>query len=128
MKPELIQEALEKDWRPLWLPVAIDAPSEEVEIQPCRCLPLTGADASGSKPSLLEGLATEKGAEALTPVQCDAMDVTIRKYDATKEDGTADGQKYHTKRHHLHNSVISFVIPEGPRELGDKINLEHKRA
>ena len=57
MKPELIQEALERDWRLLWLPVAIDVPSEEVEIQPCRCLPLTGTDASGSNPSLLEGLA-----------------------------------------------------------------------
>ena len=67
MNPELIQEALEKDWRPLWLPVAIE------------------------------------------------------------EDGTADERKYHTERHHLHNAVIGFVIPEGPRELGDKINLEHKR-
>ena len=73
MKPELIQEALEGDWRPLWLPVAIDAPSEEVEIQPCRCLPLTEADAPGSKPSLLEGLAAEKGAEALPAVQRDAI-------------------------------------------------------
>ena len=92
MKPELIQEALERDWRLLWLPVAIDVPSEEVEIQPCRCLPLTGTDASGSKPSLLEGLVAEKGAEALPAVKCDAMNVTIRKYDATEEDGTADGR------------------------------------
>ena len=106
--------SLERDWRPLWLFVAIDVPSEEVEVQPCRCPPLTGADASGSKPSLLEDFAAEKGAEVLPAVQCDAMNVTIRKYDATQEDGTADGRKYHTERHHLHNAVIGFVIPEGP--------------
>ena len=111
----------------MWLPVAIDAPSEEVEIQPCRGLPLTGADASGSKLSLLEDLAAETGAEALPAVQCDAMNITIQKYDATEKDGTADGRKCHTERNHLHNAVIGFVIPEGPRELGGKINLEHKR-
>ena len=55
------------------------------------------------------------------------MNVTIRKYDATEEDGTAGGRKYHTEPHHLHNAVIGFVIPEGPREPGDRINLEHKR-
>ena len=60
-------------------------------------------------------------------IQCDAMNVTIRKYDATEEGGTADGRKYHTERHHLHNAVIGFVISEGPREPGDKINLEDKR-
>ena len=127
LKPELIQEALERDWHPLWLPAAIDDPKEEVEIQPGRCLPLTGADTSGSRPSLLEVLAAQAGGEALPAVQCDAMNVTIRKYDAPEEDGTADGRKYHTERHHLHNAVIGFVIPEGPREPGDKINLEHKR-
>ena len=127
VKPELIQEALERDWHPQWLPASIDDRLENAPTQLDLPLPLRPSDALDAQPSLVASLATETGKDVLPVVQCDAMNVTIRKYDPMETGEVADGRKYHTERHHLHNAVTGFVIPEGPREPGDKINLEHKR-
>ncbi len=127
MKPELIQEALERDWQAAWLPAVMDERPEETSAYACLPLPSSRADAVDTQPSLLESLGSETGKDVLPVVQCDAMNVTIRKYDAMEEDGIADGRKYHTERHHLHNAVIGFVIPEGARDPGDTIRLEGKR-
>ena len=127
MKPELIPEALERDWQPQWLPTSIDDQKEEAPTQLCLPLPLRPTNAFYPQPSLGACVATHTGGDVLPVVQCDAMNVTIRKYDAMDRGEIADGRKYHTERHHLHNAVTGFVIPDGPREPGDKIDLEGKR-
>ena len=127
VKPELMYEMLEKDWHPAWLPASIDDRKEEAPTQLCLPLPLRPADALDPQPSPGESVATRTGGGALPVVQCDAMNVTIRKYDAMEIGEITDGRKYHTERHHLHNAVTGFVIPDGPREPGDKIDLEGKR-
>lgn len=131
VKPALIREMLERDWQAAWLPAAIDKQLEEASAQACLPLPSSRADALDTQPSVLESLAAETEKDVLPVVQCDAMNVTIRKYDAMEEDadpdGITDGRKYHTERHHLHNAVTGFVIPEGPRDPGDAIRLEEKR-
>ena len=128
MKPELIQEALDRDWHPQWLPASIDSDLQEnAPTQLCLPLPFRPPDAPAPQPSLPESPAAETEKDILPVVQCDAMSVSIRKYDATGEEGIADGRKYHTERHHLHNAVIGFVTPEGPRQPGDTIRLEEKR-
>jgi hypothetical protein len=126
-KPEWMYARLEKDWEAAWLPASIDHPKEEAPTPLCLPLPVRPTDALAPPPSLGESVATPTGGDVLPVVQCDAMNVTIRKYDAMEIGKITDGRKYHTERHHLHNAVIGFVLPDGPREPGDKIDLKGKR-
>ena len=127
MKPEWMGERLEKDGPPAWLPASIDDPPEEAPTPLCPPLSLRPAEAWDPQPSLREILAEQTGRAVLPVVQCDAMNVTIRKYEAMETGEIADGRTYHTERHHLHNAVTGFVIPDGPRKAGDQIDLEGKR-
>jgi len=127
VKPEWMYARLEKDWKAAWLPASIDNPKEEAPTQLCLPLPVRSTDALGPPPSPGKSVATQTGGDVLPVVQCDAMNVTIRKYEAMETGEITDGRKYHTERHHLHNAVTGFVRPDGPREPGDKIDLKGKR-
>ena len=116
-----LEEFLKKDWRPCWLPPVTRV--SEAEADP--------APTVGSQEKMREGSREERPPEGtqrgtFPVVQMDAMTVTTRHYAEPTEENP-DGRRYQTERHQLHNAVVGFIAPEGPREAGDKIELDSKR-
>lgn len=135
LRPEMVRAVIGRDWHPQWLPpVQAALPGQEAGEEQTGT-PAEGAEAqrppsqetvAEDKP-LMDALSEETGRKAVPVVQTDAMTVTIRKYQADESAEAVDRRKYHTERHQLHNAVVGFVMPDGPREAGEKIELHAKR-
>ena len=118
LKGELTQDVLEEGWQPAWLHYPTKADRDHTESASAQDPAESTAD------SLLSSASTP---QAIPVVQVDAMSLTSRYYQETQEDGKTTYVKYHTERHHMYNAVVGSVSPEGPREAGDKIDLEDRR-
>jgi len=125
LKPELTATVMEEGWRPAWYhpepaPEEEDANEESQPAPPRNVLPFTSRG--------LEETCDEAPSDARVPVvQVDAMSVRERVYHERRANGKVDRRKYHIERHQMHNAVVGFVVPNGPRKPGEEIELEGKR-
>lgn len=126
LRQDMVEGVLEADWKPPWLPSAVEVlPSGEEDVSQTESHP--SGEAQPPSRSLMEHLSVQTQKKILPMMQADAMTVTIRKYASEAGQTKVDGRKYHTERHQLHNGVVGFVGIDGPREPGDKIDLHGKR-
>jgi len=119
LKGDLTQHVLEEGWQPAWLHGPVEPDPGHGECPSAQQGTELTTDSAGP--------GSTSTPRAIPVVQVDAMSVTSRHYHETQEDGKTKHVKFHTERHHLYNAVVGFVTPEGAREAGDKIDLQHRR-
>ena len=124
LKPELTATVLEDGWEPAWL--GCDADCDGVHSGPMSP-PAPGRALNDPAPPASGPTPMERVPGRVPVVQMDAMSVTVRRYHDTTQHDKGSGLKYHTERHHVYNAVVGVLSPEGPREAGDKIDLEDRR-
>lgn len=124
LKPELTATVLEHGWQPAWL--GCDADSDGAPSGPMSP-PAPGCALNDPAPPASGPTPLERLPGRVPVVQMDAMSVTVRRYHDTTPHDKGSGLKYHTERHHVYNAVVGMLSPEGPREAGDKIDLQDRR-
>jgi len=125
LRSELMEEVIREDWRPRWCPSLAELREEGTDEVPTENVNRTGD--SKPAPTLMAELASEHRRPVLAVVQIDAMKVAVREYEERTKNGKPNYQKYTVKWHELHNAVVGFHIPDGPREPNDRIELHERR-